>query len=86
MADSNTNNAASGWQVTATTIFCDHVNEFITIMVNKDWSCKCTWAAKYKHMAKLSSQLKGKADKCTGAECKNITDYRDKLKKEEAAV
>ena len=89
MAETNTNNGASGWQVTATTIFCNEVEDYVTIMVYKDWSSKCTWAAKYKDAAagsKIPGKIKGKLGKCPGAECKSITDYRDKLKKEETAV
>ncbi len=31
------------WQITATTIHCDLVDDFVTIMVYKDWSTKCVW-------------------------------------------
>lgn len=92
MAEPNANSSPAGWQVTATTIYCDEVDEYVTIMVYKDWSSKCTWGAKYKDAVgsiagrKLPGKIKNKIGKCHGAGCKNITDYRDKLKKEEAAV
>ena len=35
------------WQVTATMIYCDAVDEDVTIMVYKDWSTKCTGYKKY---------------------------------------
>jgi hypothetical protein len=35
------------WQVTATTVFCDAVDDEVTIIVYKDWSVKCTGHEKY---------------------------------------
>ncbi|MCJ7791782.1 MAG: hypothetical protein MUP49_05195 [Dehalococcoidia bacterium] len=35
------------WQVTATTIYCDAVDDDVTILVYKDWSTKCTGYKKY---------------------------------------
>jgi len=77
----------AGWQVTATTIHCDLVNDFVTIMVYKDWSTRCAWYGRYKQKAldgkKVDKKIKPQIEKCTGPECSNVTDYRDKLIGEE---
>ena len=82
------------WQVTATTIYCDAVDDDVTILVYKDWSTKCTGYKKYvespikealKGMAKRSRKL-GRKLACEGPEDSRVTDYRDKLSAEEAKV
>jgi len=74
------------WQLTATTIYCDAVDEEVTIIVYKDGSVKCTGYDKYnepsKEIANLakrkSKQLKRKL-KCEGLECYRINQYTEKL-------
>ena len=79
----------AGWQITATTIRCDFVDDFVTLMVNKDWSTKCSWYNRYKQKAiddprqKFDKKIRLKMEKCEGPECPNVIDYRDKLIKEE---
>jgi len=81
------------WQVTATTIYCDAVDEDVTILVNKDWSTKCTGYRKYieSPTKDILNTLKKRAKKasknlaCEGPEDSRVTDYRDKLKAEEDA-
>ena len=92
MAEPKTDIAPANWQVTATTIDCDMVNDYVTIMVYKDWACKCTWWAKYKKVAdgdskhKFPKELKEKNGKCQGPDCKFVIGYRDKLIVEESAI
>ncbi len=92
MAEARTDIAPAGWQVTATTIECDMVNDYVTIMVNKDWSCKCTWWSRNKKVAeedpkhKFSKEIKAKISRCQGPDCKHVIGYRDKLIAEETAV
>ena len=77
------------WQITATTIKCDLVDDFVTIMVYRDWSTKCVWYARNKQKAvedknyKVDRQIKAKVDKCQGPECSYVISYRDKLISEE---
>jgi len=77
------------WQITATTIHCDLVDDFVTIMVYKDWSTKCVWHSRYKQKAvedknyKVDRKMRLKIEKCHGPECSYVKDYRDKLIKEE---
>jgi hypothetical protein len=79
------------WQVTATTIYCDAVDDEVTLLVNKDWSVKCTGHPKYSKTNKGASNLLKKkkrqlrrALECEGPECKRAIQYRDKLKAEES--
>ncbi len=79
----------AGWQVTATTVRCDRVDDFVTIMVNRDWSASCVWYNRYKREAPgpgkpgLDAVLRSRADRCIGPHCDLVTGYRDKLVKEE---
>jgi hypothetical protein len=81
------------WQVTATSIYCDAVDDDVTIMVYKDWSTKCTGYKKYGENIKgeAAKELKrrgkrlGRKLKCEGPEDYRVTNYRDQLKAEEEA-
>ena len=78
------------WQVTATTIYCDAVDDEVTILVYKDKSTKCTGYQKYREpdketakvIKKKSKQLKRQLE-CEGPECYRVIQYRDKLFAEE---
>ena len=76
-----------GWQITATTIYCDAVDDYVALMVFKDWSVKCAGYKKYgenitkdkaKTLRKKSKKL-GKELRCEGPECHRLIEYRDKL-------
>jgi len=81
--------APAKWQITATTIKCDMVDEYVTLMVYKDWSTKCVWYSRNKQKTvedknyKVDRKLKPKVDKCQGPNCSYVTSYKDKLVKEE---
>jgi hypothetical protein len=80
------------WQVTATTIYCDAVDDDVTILVyKKDWSTKCTGYRKYvdsldnegaKMLQKKAKRL-GRNLKCEGPQDYRVTSYLDKLSVEE---
>jgi len=79
----------ANWQVTATSLFCDSVDDFVTIIVNKDWTTKCCWynqncshGTDYKRQ-KLDKTNGLKMKKCSGPECSYAINYRDKLIHEE---
>jgi len=84
------------WQVTATTVYCDAVDDDVTIIVYKDWSTRCVgYYKKYgdnvinKETAKAlkqRSKKSGRALRCEGPECRRVIVYRDKLRAEEAAA
>jgi hypothetical protein len=79
------------WQVTATTIYCDAVDDDVTIMVYKDGSTKCTGYKKYvenpnketAQMLRKKAKRLGRNLKCEGPQDYRVTDYRDKLAAEE---
>ncbi len=79
----------AGWQITATTIHCDFVDDFVTIMVNKDWSTRCTCYKRYQQRVlddkrqKSDKKNRLKIEQCKGPECSYVINYRDKLLKEE---
>ena len=80
------------WQVTATTIHCDAVDEEVTVMVYTDMSAKCTGYTKYGEpgaemlglLKKRSKRLKRPLG-CEGLECRRVAQYKEKLMAEEAA-
>ncbi len=82
------------WQVTATTIYCDAVDDDVTVMVYKDWSAKCTGYKKYVESPdkETTKMLKKKAKRlgrylgCEGPLDHRVTEYRDKLATEDKAA
>ena len=82
---------AKDWQVTATTLMCDAIGDYVTVMVYKDWTAKCAWFNRYggkkdtpKEFKRLDKKIKLKLEKCLGPTCSWVTEYHDKLQKEEA--
>ncbi len=80
----------ASWQLTATTIDCDTVDEEVTILVYKDWSVKCTGHAKYTSSRETSRLLRKKSQslkrrlECSGPECPQVIQYKEKLLSEES--
>jgi hypothetical protein len=74
------------WQITATTIYCDAIEEEVTLLVYKDGTARCTGYARYGEpgqetkttLNKKAGQLK-RVLKCQGMECPRIIRYRDGL-------
>ena len=71
------------WQVTATTVRCNIVNDDVTLMVYKDWSVKCTGLVKYSKNGKPEKKRDRHNHKCEGPECYLAIQYRQKLQAEE---
>ncbi len=88
-AESDT--AMVDWQITATTIYCDDVDDEVTVIVQRDGSVRCVGFAKYDKpdkdtaglMRQKNRQLQRQLE-CIGPECRRVTDYRDRLLAEEA--
>jgi hypothetical protein len=84
----------TGWLVTATTIYCDAVDDDVTIMVDQDGSARCTGYKKYgeglnKETAKVlkkRARRLGRNLKCEGPLDHRVTDYRDRLLAEATPV
>lgn len=80
----------ASWQLTATTINCDIVNDEATIIVYKDWTVKCTGHARYASSSKARGLIRGKSMsperhlECLGPECPKVIQYREKLLSEES--
>ena len=80
------------WQVTATTIYCDAVDDEVTLLVYKDKSAKCIAYRKYGEpdkevdgLLKRKSKQLNRLLKCEGPECSRLVKYRDKLFSEECS-
>jgi len=92
MAEAGTDIAPAGWQITATTVSCDRVGDYVTIMVRGDWTCSCTWCSRYKLAAadnprkRVARDIRTKIAGCQGPDCSIVLAYRDKLIADEAAV
>ncbi len=83
----------SDWKITATTIYCDAVDDEVTLIVSRDGTARCTGHQKYhkpgKETAraiKKKSQHLGKQLGCAEAECHRVTQYRDSLLAEESTA
>ncbi len=80
----------ASWQLTATTINCDAVDDEATILVYKDWSVKCTGHARYASskeahgLLRRKSRSLGRLLECLGPECPKVMQYREKLLSEES--
>ncbi len=78
------------WEVTATTIYCDAVDDEVTLIIYKDLSTKCTGYSEYGEpgkeilslLKKKSNQL-GRQLECTGPECRRLIQYKENLLAEE---
>ncbi len=80
-----------GWQVTAATIFCEDVDDEVTIIVHRDGAVQCVGFARYGKpdkdtagLLKRKSRGRRRHLECVGSECRRVTDYRDRLFAEEA--
>jgi hypothetical protein len=74
------------WEITATTILCEDVDDEVTLIVAADGTVKCTGMQKYANPDKTTAQemkkknkQPGKTLRCKGDECVTVTQYRDKL-------
>lgn len=80
------------WKITAATIYCEDVDDEVTLLVYKDESAKCTSCEKYSRPDKDTARAiktKCKVLKrqivCKGGECYRVTEYRDRIFAEEPA-
>jgi hypothetical protein len=79
------------WQTTAKTIFCQAVDDEVTVMVAKDGSVHCTGFKKYtvpneitRQMIKTKERLSKKSIHCEGESCIRVTEYKHNVTAEEA--
>jgi len=79
-----------GWQITAKTIYCDAVDDEITVQVYKDGTTLCTGCKKYNEPNRITHDIvKEKTRrlkrpiKCEGEQCPRVTQYKEKILSEE---
>jgi hypothetical protein len=62
------------WQVTATTIKCELVDDFATIMVQPDGAAKCSYYNRHSR----AKDSKKKLRTCKWPECPLVAEFRQK--------
>jgi len=69
------------WEITATTIYCQSVDDEVTLLVSADGTCRCTGRSKYAGPgeAKASKGRQPGRPVCSPAECDIIVQYRGKV-------
>jgi hypothetical protein len=79
-----------GWQITAKTIYCDAVDDEITIIISKNGPATCTGCKKYNepnritcNVIKQKTRRLKRPIKCEGEKCSRVTQYQDKILAEE---
>jgi hypothetical protein len=75
-ADSGTEIIMVDWKVTATTIFCDVVNDEVTFIVSGDGTITCTGQQRYATPGRQSGPT---ARTCAGDECRIKIQHREHM-------
>jgi hypothetical protein len=79
----------TNWQVTAVTLKCPNIADEATIIINNDWTVKCTGMVKYAKDRKAGIELVKRSMEfrrtleCKGLNCPTIANYIEKLINEE---
>jgi hypothetical protein len=83
----------ANWVITATTIYCDAIDDEVTLIVSSDGTSRCTGYQKYgkpgreiTRLMKIKGRRLGRKLGCEGSGCYRVTQYRDKLFAEEAGA
>jgi hypothetical protein len=78
------------WQITAATIYCEDVDDEVTVIVQKDGAVRCVGFGRYSapdgdtaRLMKQKNRQLNRQLKCTGPECHRVVQYRDRLFAEE---
>jgi hypothetical protein len=90
MTERSVRDTASSWQVTAKTIYCDAVDDEVTVLVYKDFSVRCTGFKKYNQPNDITLRILKKKTHylkkpliCQGEQCPRVTSYKEKILAEE---
>jgi hypothetical protein len=62
-----------GWQVTATTVNCEHVADFATIMVQPDGAAKCSFVNRQSKAKDGKKKLKN----CKWPDCPLVAGFKE---------
>jgi hypothetical protein len=78
------------WQITAKTIFCNAVDDEVTVIVSRDGTARCTGSEKYSKPSQVTHKLTKEKSrrlkrqiKCEDPQCNRLTQYRDQIFNEE---
>ena len=76
------------WEITATTIYCDAVDDEVTVILHRDGTLSCTGHQKYARPGKEASMAakkknhpREKQSGCNEVECSRVIQCRDRLLK-----
>ena len=74
------------WQITAKTIFCEAVDDEVTVMVQKNGDTRCTGCRKYNQpnditrtLVKEKNRKLKRTIKCEGEDCPRVTGYKNQI-------
>jgi hypothetical protein len=68
------------WEITATTIYCNAVDDEVTLIVYADGTSRCTGRQKYaRSEKKKKNPNKSKNRECTQVDCPTLSRYRESL-------
>jgi hypothetical protein len=74
------------WEITATTVYCEAVDDEVTLIIHRDGTARCTGQQKYAGtnkdkagLVKKRNQGKGRLAGCSGNDCPIVSRYRDSL-------
>jgi hypothetical protein len=62
-----------GWKVTATTLKCDYVGDFATVLVKPDATAKCSYVNRYGKAKNAKDKMKN----CKWPDCPLVNGFRD---------
>ncbi len=90
MNEAALNQPPAKWQTCVSTVKCDVIDEYVSIMVKNDWASTCTWYKQFKasvsgdqKRVKADRKTRSKIALCQGPLCSYVVGYRDKLIQEE---
>ena len=74
------------WQVTMTTLWCDIVGDWVTVLVYADGSTKCSHFTRYGPMTRKIKEKGGSKRElsCNGPTCDLCLSYKEKVFRREA--
>jgi len=80
----------TGWQISAKTIYCDAVDDEVTVIVSCNGSTRCTGCKKYdqpngitRDIIRKKSRHLQRPIKCEGEPCPRVTQYKEQILAEE---
>lgn len=80
----------TAWKITAKTIYCEAVDDEVTLLLHSDGTMRCTGFRKYNEPNSLTRSAMrekirrfNKRIKCEGENCPRVTQYKEKILAEE---